>query len=135
MADLLRSGAMVAFDVVVAAFERANAAWACDLVSSALEVLGGTRTERGQAEVPIFKSPTPLPLVHLAFANPPDVQDLRRDPGAFRLSTPAEDLDRARTQECELDHCHVHKQALAERPPATPQLQLVRRRIIRSVIP
>jgi hypothetical protein len=46
MADLLRSGAMLAFEVVVAAFERAR-----DLVSSAVEVLGGTRTERGRAEV------------------------------------------------------------------------------------
>jgi hypothetical protein len=51
MADLLRPGAMVAFDIVVAAFERPNAAWARDLVSSALEVLVGTRTERGRAEV------------------------------------------------------------------------------------
>jgi hypothetical protein len=37
---------MLAFEVVVAAFERAR-----DLVSSAVEVLGGTRTERGRAEV------------------------------------------------------------------------------------
>jgi hypothetical protein len=65
---------MVAFAVVVAAFGRANAARACDLVifgepslTSVLEVLGGTRTERGGAEVLIFKSPTrsPSSTLHL----------------------------------------------------------------------
>jgi hypothetical protein len=58
---------MVAFGVVVAACERANAARARDLVifgeptlTPALEVLGGTRTKRVRAGVLIFKSPTPL---------------------------------------------------------------------------
>ena len=72
VADLRRLGAAVAFGVVVAACERANAARARDLVifgeptlTPALEVLGGTRTKRGRPGVLIFKSPTPL-----AFARP-----------------------------------------------------------------